>query len=203
MVVITRHKESEEALKVELNNLGLIHKLQKCTRTIGTTVILSNLFKTLPVRRRDFVRNIKKEFTKLCHILQAYSLISKGVRIRCTNLSAAGSLNVVMSTTGSIDMKGNIQSIFGKLKPNEILGLKSPIYDCLGELIPPKELIEFLNLHGSDNINIGEEDINEIYESDFRLEGFISNCTHGLGRSSKDRQFLYVNNRPCDLKNVS
>lgn len=35
-----------------------------------------------------------------------------------------------------------------------------------------------------------------------RLEGYISNSNHGEGRSSTDRQFFFINGRPCDLPKV-
>ena len=38
---------------------------------------------------------------------------------------------------------------------------------------------------------------------DFVLKGHISTCQHGQGRSRPDRQFFFVNNRPCDLANGS
>ncbi|KAA0193162.1 hypothetical protein HAZT_HAZT008836 [Hyalella azteca] len=31
-----------------------------------------------------------------------------------------------------------------------------------------------------------------------RVEGFISSCAHGHGRAAPDRQFYFINNRPCD-----
>ena len=37
----------------------------------------------------------------------------------------------------------------------------------------------------------------------FQLNGFISTCEHGKGRSSPDRQFLFVNGRPCDYNKVA
>lgn len=36
----------------------------------------------------------------------------------------------------------------------------------------------------------------------FQLEGCISSCAHGQGRSSTDRQFYFINNRPCDSSKV-
>ena len=36
-----------------------------------------------------------------------------------------------------------------------------------------------------------------------RVEGFVSSSEHGKGRGSSDRQFLFVNRRPCDLSKVS
>lgn len=37
----------------------------------------------------------------------------------------------------------------------------------------------------------------------FKITGYISKPDHGMGRSSADRQFLYVNKRPCELSKVS
>ena len=37
----------------------------------------------------------------------------------------------------------------------------------------------------------------------FQICGYISKPDHGMGRSSADRQFLYINKRPCDLVKVS
>ena len=36
-----------------------------------------------------------------------------------------------------------------------------------------------------------------------RLEGYISLCAHGMGRSSTDRQFFFINGRPFDSSKVS
>lgn len=31
-----------------------------------------------------------------------------------------------------------------------------------------------------------------------RITGFVSQGDHGVGRSATDRQFFFINNRPCD-----
>ena len=36
----------------------------------------------------------------------------------------------------------------------------------------------------------------------FRVEGFISSCVHGKGRSAPDRQFYCINGRPCEPAKV-
>ena len=51
----------------------------------GTTVIVTNLFTTLPVRRKEFERNCKKQFGQAQTLLQAYALISVGTRLSFTN----------------------------------------------------------------------------------------------------------------------
>ena len=37
----------------------------------------------------------------------------------------------------------------------------------------------------------------------FRVAGYVSKPDHGMGRSTADRQFLYINKRPCELVKVS
>lgn len=37
----------------------------------------------------------------------------------------------------------------------------------------------------------------------FQLEGFVSSCSHGQGRSCSDRQYYFINGRPCDPTRVS
>ena len=59
-------------------------------RKTGTTVSLQNLFYTLPVRHKEFIRNLKREFTKAVQVLNAYCIISTGVRITCTNQTEKG-----------------------------------------------------------------------------------------------------------------
>jgi len=48
-------------------------------------VVLEDLFITLPVRHKEFCRSIKKEFYKMMQILNAYCIISAGVKISCYN----------------------------------------------------------------------------------------------------------------------
>lgn len=56
----------------------------------GCTVILENLFSTLPVRHKEFLRNLKKEFFKMVQVLNSYCLINVGVRISCYNQVGKG-----------------------------------------------------------------------------------------------------------------
>ena len=46
--------------KLEFDHDGAIVTRTKVARQVGTTVVLMKLFKTLPVRQKEFVRNIKK-----------------------------------------------------------------------------------------------------------------------------------------------
>lgn len=80
-------------------------------------------------------------------------------------------------------MKENIASVFGQKQ--------------LQSLIP------FVQLPPSDSVC---EDYGLSYSKTqhnlFHISGFISHCTHGAGRSSTDRQFFFINRRPCDPAKV-
>jgi DNA mismatch repair protein PMS2 len=99
--------------KLEYDHNGKIVSKTPCARQQGTTVNLTNLFTTLPVRHKEFLRNIKKEFAKLVHVLNGYCLISSGVRIMCTNQIGKGKKMTLVSTTGSEQRRDNITCVFG------------------------------------------------------------------------------------------
>lgn len=197
MTIITRHSSSEAGLRIELDNEGEIKKRSICARQIGTTVILANLFSTLPVRKREFSKNIKREFSKMCTILQSYCMVATNVRILCTNTNSKGAKSTIMSTNGSSKVLDNIQAIFGSKQVSELVTMKSPFPDS-GKLTK-----DDLNVSGFDDTKVNDEEIDMLNQTKFEMEGWISNSNHGSGRNSKDRQFFYVNSRPCDPKNVA
>lgn len=172
MIINTRHANVDCGTRLELDHRGEIVSKTPCARSIGTTITLTNIFATLPVRKREFVKNIKKEFTQMCQIMQGYCLIAKGIRIICTNTSKKGVKSILMSTHGVQSYIDNISSIFGPKQRTDLIEMKMT------------------------------EDDDDPVKNRFKLEGWISSCSHGSGRSSKDRQFFYVNSRPCEPKQV-
>lgn len=197
MIITTRHSSTNVGLRIELDHHGKIKKKTPCARQIGTTVTLSNLFSTLPVRKREFARNIKKEFSKMCQILQGYCLVSKGVRIMCTNFNAKGAKSVILATHGSQNYVENIEAVFGSKQVSDLIKIKSPFEENL-----TLESLQDLNETDS-SFQITEEDIAQINSKQFELEGWISSCEHGKGRGSKDRQYFFVNSRPCEPHNIA
>ena len=80
-------------------------------------------------------------------------------------------------------MKDNIIDVFGLKQFNALVRIKK---------LPPTE--EDLNGY---NLPPGAADTDQVLET-FDIEGFVSTCAHGQGRATTDRQFFFVNNRPCD-----
>ncbi|KXJ75099.1 hypothetical protein RP20_CCG012315 [Aedes albopictus] len=195
MVVVTRHETAPHGTKLELDHRGAIVKRSPCARAVGTTVSLSNLFSTLPVRKKEFQKNIKREFIKMCQILQAYCLVSVGVRIICSNQNKKGVKSVIMSTQGTGSVLDNITTVFGSKQATELIQLK-PAISSSGKIMDLNES-DF-----DDSLPLTQEEVDKFNLSRYTIDGYISSCAHGSGRSSKDRQFFFVNSRPCEPKAI-
>ncbi|GJN21462.1 hypothetical protein PR202_gb08940 [Eleusine coracana subsp. coracana] len=113
LTVETRTKDEPVGTHLEFEHSGVVAKESKTARQVGTTVTVEKLFSTLPVRSKEFSRNIRKEYGKVISLLNAYALIAKGVRLLCTNTTGKNSKMVVLRTQGSSSVKDNIITVFG------------------------------------------------------------------------------------------
>lgn len=113
LTVETRTKNESVATHLTFDHSGLLVAEKKTARKVGTTVTVKRLFSNLPVRSKEFSRNIRKEYGKLISLLNAYALIAKGVRLVCTNMSGKNARSVVLKTQGSGSLKDNIITLFG------------------------------------------------------------------------------------------
>ncbi|XP_056641281.1 mismatch repair endonuclease PMS2 isoform X1 [Diorhabda sublineata] len=183
LVITTRHSSAEFATKIKYDRNGKIVSESPVAREIGTTVALTNLFSTLPVRRKEFLKNLKREFNKLCQLLYGYCLVSKGIKFICTNTTGTGSKSTVTSTDGKETVRDNIVNVFGTRQIASLIDvvLKHPDEEVLKEF----------------NIKLSTED-----PLPFTVEFLISSVIHGSGRSVNDRQFYYINSRPCEPSKI-
>uniref|UniRef100_A0A453NZM5 DNA mismatch repair protein S5 domain-containing protein n=2 Tax=Triticinae TaxID=1648030 RepID=A0A453NZM5_AEGTS len=113
LTVETRTKDELVGTHLEFEHSGVVISERKIARQVGTTVTIEKLFSTLPVRGKEFSRNIRKEYGKVISLLHAYALIAKGVRLLCTNTVGKNSKMVVVKTQGSSSLKDNIITVFG------------------------------------------------------------------------------------------
>lgn len=169
VIVTTRHSSQECGIKLVFDHSGNIKLKVPIAKQIGTTVTLSNLFSSLPVRHKEFHRNLKKEFGKMIQVVTGYCLVSTQVKLSCINQTKSSN-NVLLSTHGSNTVLENISCIYGSKQANSLLVIK--------KVIPVDEVDDTSNI--------------------FELDGYISSCDHSGGRSSKDRQFYFINSRPCE-----
>lgn len=113
LTIETRTKDEPIGTHLTFAHSGLVTAEKKTARQVGTTVTVEKLFSNLPVRSKEFSRNIRREYGKLISLLNAYAVIAKGVRLQCTNLSGKSSKSMVLKTQGSGSLKDNIITVFG------------------------------------------------------------------------------------------
>ncbi|NXC23969.1 PMS2 endonuclease, partial [Campylorhamphus procurvoides] len=183
VTIFTCHKSAKVGTRLVFDHNGKITQRTPLPRQQGTTVSVQQLFYTLPVRHKEFQRNIKKEYAKMVQLLQAYCIVSRGVRINCTNQVGQGKKSSVISTAGSPSLKENIGAVFGQKQLQSLIPFVQ---------VPPSEAVcEEYGLNSADM----PQDL-------YSITGFISRCDHGVGRSATDRQFFFINQRPCDPAKV-
>ncbi|KAI0692134.1 hypothetical protein C8T65DRAFT_745273 [Cerioporus squamosus] len=161
-------------------------KKGKAARQRGTTVTVSGLFKPLPVRRKELERNAKREFGKALTLLHAYALVpcakeNKGVRLSVTNQTAGGKKTVQLRTDGTPSTRASVSAIWG-----------------------PKALENLVELDLSFVVEVEAAVLRRLGKTqddgssnEVRVRGLISKFAVGCGRNGTDRQFFFVNGRPC------
>ena len=139
----------------------------------------------MPVRVREFKRNIKKELKKLVDLLQAYCLVRPDVRFSCVNVVGKGSRTTLVSTPGKKTVKDAIGIIFGQKQLKSLVQF-TPMQEDDGE--------DEDDDHGSAAAG-GRKKPVVVRPT---IVGYVSKADSAAGRSTSDRHFLSINKRPCD-----
>nr|KJB49942.1 hypothetical protein B456_008G146300 [Gossypium raimondii] len=129
LTIETRTKNEPVAMHLTFDHSGLLIAEKKTARQIGTTVTVKKLFSNLPVRSKEFHRNIRKEYGKLISLLNAYALTAKGVRLVCSNTSRKNLKSVVIKTQGSGSLKDSIIQVFGM----NMFNCLEPVSICISD----------------------------------------------------------------------
>ena len=190
VTVLTRSGSAEVGTKLCIDNGGKIASKSICPRQQGTTVVVEDLFSTLPVRRKELEKNISREFGRMVNYISGYCLIRLGLKLTITNLvKNNGSTATVLRVSGNSSIKGNIMDVFGMKQ-----------WTSLVEFVacnqPDEEVLEELGISTS-------QDKISSFLHDLTVTGYISSAEHGQGRSSSDRQFFFINQRPFDSQKLS
>ncbi|RMY62982.1 hypothetical protein D0865_00153 [Hortaea werneckii] len=156
----------------------------------GTTVTIEELFYSLPVRRKELEKNIKREYGKVIGLLHAYACIGVGVRFSVSNHMPNGKKMAVFSTKANPTTKENIVNVFGSKTLLALIRL-----DLKLEMQPS----EGSGTQSARNWSTQRAD----RSMEVHVEGHISKPVFGEGRQAPDRQMFFVNSRPCGLPQVS
>ncbi|KAH6585049.1 hypothetical protein BASA61_007121 [Batrachochytrium salamandrivorans] len=191
VVLTTSTRESAPVgYKMEYDSSGNVTQQTRVARAQGTTVSITNIFHHLPVRLHEFRRKIKKEYTKCVDCVQAYALSSTGVRLSFSNTTSKGLKSTIIQTQGSNILRENVTSVFGAVFSKCVLDIR----------------FEFIHKHGDcGSLPLSTDEATLPVASSDKdtsfvvVSGMISKPQAGCGRSSRDRQFIFVNRRPVDL----
>ncbi|GJQ68718.1 hypothetical protein Trydic_g17253 [Trypoxylus dichotomus] len=179
VIITTRHRTANVATKIEYDHNGKIIKQSPISRPEGTTVTISNIFSTLPVRRKEFMKNLKKEFNKMCQLLYAYCLVSVNIKITCSNQTKA-SKTIIMATQAS-SVRENIINVFGAKQISNLIDI------TVAE--PNETVLEEFGIKP-----FAKETI------PFSFEFLISSVTHGSGRIRLENDLFIIDQHASDEK---
>lgn len=183
-IVVITTTNPPKAAKLEFDFGGNLVKNTVTSRNKGTTVQVSHLFNSLPVRKKEFTKNHKRIFNKCITLLQAYTIIQDNIKISVWHATSNGRKSLVLSSTKSQGLPKRILSVFGS---SGMKGLSEINMDL--DLNSSKPRISKM---------YAEEPYWESLDYRIQLTGYISKNSFGCGRNAKDRQFVYINKRPVE-----
>lgn len=105
--------EAPKGTRLDFETSGKLKATSVVASQKGTTVMVEALFANLPVRRRELEKNIKREYTKVLGVLQAYACISSSVKFSVSNILAKGKKVVVFATMSNVATRENVANVFG------------------------------------------------------------------------------------------
>ncbi|KAJ2799049.1 ATP-binding mismatch repair protein [Coemansia guatemalensis] len=171
VTITTATRESAPmGVELEFDSNGELVSQKPMARERGTTVKLTGLFAKWPVRQQDLKKNIRREYLRLVSLIEQYAVISDGVRLSLTNQTRGGN-TVSVRTMPQSDRLARLLTVFGtQMRPHIVHFEHQPTADS-----------------------------SEESQLDLSINGHISKPIPEAGRSASDRQFFFVNGRPCDF----
>ncbi|KAH8698198.1 hypothetical protein GQ44DRAFT_733313 [Phaeosphaeriaceae sp. PMI808] len=189
-IITARPTDGPKGTKLEFEQSGKLKGTSVVAAKQGTTVVVETLFYNLPVRRKELEKNIKREYSKVLHLLNAYACISVGVKFNVSNLVPKGKRIPAFSTNSNTSTKDNISNVYGAKTIAALLPL-----DLEFQMDPSNRTSA---TQGARNLGTQEDSGSRTV----KIVGHISRPVVGEGRQTPDRQMFFVNSRPCNLPQV-
>ncbi|TID20700.1 dna mismatch repair protein [Venturia nashicola] len=188
-IVTATASDGPKGTRLDFESSGKVKTKSVVASTKGTIVAVENIFKNLPVRRKELEKNIKREYAKVLGLLHAYTCISTGVRFTVSNHPAKGKKVIAFQTKANPTTRENISNVYGAKTMLALLPL-----DLKLVMNPTAASTQSAKAWATQD---------DASERDIRLLGHISRPVVGEGRQTPDRQMFFVNSRPCALPQVA
>lgn len=230
VTIITKSSSSPTGTKLTFKPNGTIAKKEPIARSNGTSVIIRNLFHSLPVRRKELEHQAKRQYDKIVRVIYEHVLIRPDIRF---TLCKSSKLRKEKDFTyGGTTLEKSIVSMFGIKVLESLVPIKQVDYEELDSVkkrgsqeegsISTQSVIQI-----DSSINTTSEDqsltITQTFEPSeppnrekffrrstkskfarekptYTVHGYISKID--CGRNSTDCQFVFVNDKPCELPRV-
>ncbi|KAF2750882.1 hypothetical protein M011DRAFT_492257 [Sporormia fimetaria CBS 119925] len=86
--IITRVESEPVAVLLKYGRNGELQKTSKASQAVGTTVKVTDLFHSIPVRKQDSLKHSAKWLARIRHLMQSYALTRPIVRFQLRVLNA-------------------------------------------------------------------------------------------------------------------
>lgn len=124
VTITTKTKSSPTGSKLIFQRDGTLGKVEPVARSKGTTVILKNLFYSLPVRKRELEMTAKRQYDKVVKLMYEQLLARPHIKFTLCKKSAAKKEKDF--THGGTTLEGCIVTIFGLKVLDSLMPIKQP-----------------------------------------------------------------------------
>lgn len=168
VTITTKTKNNAVAQCYTLGQRGKIRSKKPTPSSNGTIIVVSNLFKNLPVRKQflSSTKKCKDELKKVEELVMAFGAVHPSIRIVLWH-----NKSIVWQKSKVSDYRTSLMSVFG----TSVMAHMDRI-DCKNE------------------------------DSGFEVVGYLPKPTSDPNitcRTNNDRGFVFVNNRPVVMKDIS
>jgi DNA mismatch repair protein PMS2 len=181
-MITAQADEAPKGKRLDFETSGKLKSTSVVACQKGTTATVEGLFESLPVRRKELAKNIKREYGKVIGLLHAYACVCTSVRFAVKNAMPKGNTMTVFATKSNATTRENIANVYGAKTLQALVALDLD-FDFQPTLT-----------------QLSRSDANTTH---IKVNGHISRPVWGEGRQTPDRQMFFVNGRPCGLPQVA
>lgn len=224
--ITTKTKSSPTGTRLTFKKDGSVAKREAAARSQGTTVVIRNLFHSMPVRRRELESTSKRQYDKVVKLIYEHVLARPHIKFSLCKKHAAKKEKDFMH--GGTTLEGALITIFGtkqfeslmpirqvgssNLSPKKNFPAEVSVSDenqrdepvCTRsqkQLLPPVDLPDVVESNRDEFFKRSCRSKFAKERPKFIIYGHISKV--GLGKNSSDFQYIYVNKKPCDIPKIS